>query len=193
MSGDDLGHLAYLVLLGAAIGGYLMAERRQALGETLRMALAWSFIFLGVIAGAGLWSDVRQTVLPRQMVFSEGLRVETPRAFDGHYYLTLQVNGTPLDFVVDTGASDIVLKRSDAQKLGVDTDALVFSGSASTANGRVNTARVRVPQITLGNVTDLNVPVMITTGEMDMSLLGMSYLQRFDRIEISGGRLILER
>jgi aspartyl protease family protein len=193
MDALDTGHLVYLAILGIAVVGWFIAENRASLGQTVRTALAWAFIFLGVIAGYGLWGDIRDDVAPRQTVFTEGARVEVPRAFDGHYYLTLEVNGTPLDFVVDTGATDMVLSREDAARIGLDPASLAYTGIASTANGEVRTARVRLDEVSLGGITDRGVAASVNAGEMSGSLLGMSYLHRFERIEIANGRLILER
>jgi aspartyl protease family protein len=193
MDSAELPRLAYLVLLGLAVAGWFIAENRASLGRTMRMALAWGLIFLGVVAGFGLWNDVRTEVMPRQSVMADGARIEVPRAFDGHYYLTLRLDGTPVDFVVDTGATDIVLSREDAGRIGIDPDGLTYSGVAMTANGQVRTARARVGEIAIGAISDRDVAVSVTDGEMPGSLLGMAYLQRFDRIEIADGRLLLER
>ncbi len=193
MTSLETGHLAYLVILGIAVVGWFIAENRASLGQTVRTALAWGFIFLGVVAGYGLWQDVRDDVAPRQAVFQDGARIEVPRAFDGHYYLTLDMGGVPVDVVVDTGATDMVLTRADAARIGLDPGRLAYTGIAGTANGQVRTARVRIPEVTLGGVTDRNVSASVNAGEMSTSLLGMSYLHRFSRLEIANGRLVLER
>lgn len=193
MDSIETGHLAYLVILGIALVGWFIAENRNSLGRTVRTALAWGFIFLGVVAGYGLWEDIRDDVAPRQTVFQEDARVEVPRAFDGHYYLTLEMDGVPVEFVVDTGATDVVLSRQDAARIGLDPAALAYTGIAGTANGQVRTARVRIAEVSLGGITESNLPVSVNAGEMGKSLLGMSYLQRFQRIEIADGRLVLER
>jgi aspartyl protease family protein len=193
MDSIDTGHLVYLSILGIAVVGWFIAENRHSLGRTLRVALAWGFIFLGLVAGYGLWDDIRDDVAPRQTVFQDAGRVEVPRAFDGHYYLTLAINGVPVNFVVDTGATDMVLTRADAARIGLDPDALAYTGIAGTANGQVRTARVRLEDVSLGGIRDRNVSASVNAGMMDTSLLGMSYLQRFDRLEISNGRLVLER
>lgn len=193
MDSADIPRVAYLVLLGVAVAGWFIAENRNSLGRTMRMALAWGLIFLGVVAGFGLWNDVRTDIIPRQSVVADGARVEVPRAFDGHYYLTLRLDGTPVDFVVDTGATDIVLSREDAARIGLDPQALAYTGVAMTANGQVRTARARVGEILLGGIADQDVMVSVTDGEMPGSLLGMAYLQRFSRIEIADGTLVLER
>ncbi len=189
----DAGRLVYLVLLGCVIGGYFFVSNRGNLGQMARHAALWGLIFIGIIAGVGLWSDIRDDVIPSQAVFTDGTRVEVPRAFDGHYYLTLQLNGTPVQFVVDTGATDIVLTQADAVRAGIDLDNVIYSGVANTANGAVRTARVRIDQLSLGPVTDRNLSVWVNAGKMDKSLLGMSYLQRFTRLEIADGTLVLER
>lgn len=192
MDGYDFGRLTYLVLLGVAVTIWFIAEHRQSLGKSLRMAIAWGMIFLGVIAAVGLWGDIRDDVAPRQSVAAEGV-IEVPRSFDGHYHLTLRMNGTPVDFIVDTGATDVVLSRQDATRIGIDPESLAFTGRALTANGTVSTARTRVEEVALGPIVDRNLPVSVNGGEMDGSLLGMSYLQRFERLEISDGVLVLER
>ena len=192
MSNDDYGRLAYLILLGLAVGGYFLAQSRESLGKTAQQAAIWGVIFIGVIAGVGLWSDIRDDVAPRQSIIDTGT-IEVPRGPDGHYHLVLDLNETPVEFVVDTGASGVVLTQADAARIGIDPGSLVFAGSATTANGVVRTARARVNEMQLGDIVDRNVTVYVNEGELEDSLLGMDYLQRFQRIAIEDGRLILTR
>lgn len=193
MTSLDLGHLAYLLLLGAVLVFWVFVQNRDSLGKKAQAAAAWGLIFLGTVAAVGLWGDIRRTVLPQQAVIAEDGRIELPRAPDGHYYVTLELNGSPVRFVVDTGASGIVLTRSDAAAAGIDLQGLAFFAQAMTANGPVQTAPVRIDRMSLGPFTDRAVRAYVNGGEMEQSLLGMSYLQRFDRLEISGGTLVLER
>ena len=113
------------------------------------------------------------------------------RQSDGHFYATLDVNGAPVRFVVDTGATGIVLSRRDAEQAGFDIDALVFSGRARTANGPVQTAFVRLDTLEFAGRRDAGLRASVNGGQLDTSLLGMDYLGRFDRIEISGQTLRL--
>ncbi len=193
MSSTDFGNLVYLGLLGAVLISYFLISHRQNLGQITRHAIMWGLIFVGVIAAFGLWSDIRKDVLPRQAVFEGEGRIELPMASDGHYYLTAAIDGTPVTFVVDTGATDIVLSRRDAERVGIDPDALVYSGRAGTANGVVETARTQVATFAVGAIEDRNVNVWVNRGEMRGSLLGMAYLSRFDRVEIADGQMVLER
>jgi aspartyl protease family protein len=192
MGGDDFGRLVYLVLLLVAVGGWMIAAGRGRIGKMAQQAAVWGFIFLGAIASIGLWTDIRSDVAPRAAVLEDG-RIEIPRGPDGHYHLTLRLNGTPVAFIVDTGASDLVLSRRDAERIGLDPARLAFTGQAMTANGTVRTAGARIDTVELGGVTERNVRASVTDGEMVGSLLGMRYLDRFARIEISGNRMLLER
>ncbi|MGJ8586953.1 MAG: retropepsin-like aspartic protease family protein [Yoonia sp.] len=192
MSTDQIMQLTYLVLLAAAIGGSAIVAGRNNMGKMAQQAAIWALIFVGVIGAYGLWEDITNDVNPRQAILSEST-IAVPRSNDGHYHLTLNVNGTAIDFVIDTGASQVVLSQRDAARIGIDANSLNYSGAASTANGVVRTAPVALDQVTLGDITDRNVPAVVNGGDMDNSLLGMTYLGLYNRIEISNGELVLNR
>ena len=192
MDSTDLPRLIYLVLLGAAVVGWFLAENRGNLGQTARMGLAWGMIFVGVVAAYGLWEDVRRDVLPRQSVLAGQSGIEVPRREDGHFHLTLRLNGEPVEFLVDTGASDMVLSLADARRIGLDPDNMAFLGTANTANGTVRTAYATISEVSLGPAEFRNVRAAVNGGDMRKSLLGMSFLSRFDRLEIADNRLRLE-
>jgi len=193
MDGDSIARLSYLLLLGVFIGSYFFVSGRTNWGQTARHAALWVFIFLGAIVAYGLWDDVRREVVPQQASFAEEGRVEVPVSRDGHYYLTLDINGEPIRFVVDTGASDMVLSRDDARAAGIDPESLNYLGRANTANGQVRTAVVRLDEVSLGGITDRGVTALVNDGEMMGSLLGMRYLERFASVSFSDGEMILQR
>lgn len=193
MSGDDTANLIYLVLLGAAICGWYMVGRRENMGKTLQQILIWVFLFVGVMAGFGLWQDIQRDANRNNMTQIGQGQIAVPRQADGHYYLTLNVNNQPIRFVVDTGATQMVLSKADAMRAGLDPDDLNYFGQANTANGVVRTAPVRLNTVELGDITDTDVPAVVNDGAMDGSLLGMTYLQKWGRIEITQGELILTR
>ena len=190
--GDSFASLAYLVLLLIAVGGFLLVELRERPGKTLRMAAAWGLIFLGAIALAGLWPDIRNAISPEARML-DGNRIEVPIGNDGHYQLTAQVNDVSVRFVIDTGASSIALGPRDAERVGIDLENLAYIGEARTANGIVETAPVRLDTLTIGDIRDENVPAMVLRADLEQSLMGMSYLSRFARVSIEANRLILER
>lgn len=191
MNTDQIIQLAYLGLLGAAIVGSYIFANKSNLGKVAQQAAIWGMIFVGVIAAAGLWGDISRDIAPRQSI--AGSEIVLPRANDGHYYVTLDVNGTDVDFVVDTGASQVVLTQDDARRIGFAPDDLRYLGIARTANGQVRTAAVKLDQVTLGPYTDTGLRATVNEGQMDMSLLGMTYLGLYDSISITDGKFILSR
>jgi len=193
MSGDDIASFAFLAILGTAVVGWYITQNRLSLSKTLQNALVWGFLFLGLIAAFGLWEDIRGEVTPNQAVMNSDGSIEVPRSPDGHYHLTLEINNRPVDFVVDTGATNMVLTMADARRVGLDPEVLPFIGRANTANGTVRTAPVELDTVALGSFVDRNVRAHVNEGDMTQSLLGMTYLQTWSRIEISNGALVLTR
>jgi aspartyl protease family protein len=191
MDGETLARVGYLAIILVALGGWALVEFRQRMGQALRMAMAWGLIFVGVMAGYGLWTDIRQDTMPIQSMARDGA-IEVDRAVDGHYYLTLTINGTQVPFMVDTGASGMVLSLQDAEKLGLDPESLMFLGEAQTANGVVRTATVTLPVVELGPFRTEGFRAFVNGGEMEGSLLGMDYLGQF-HMEFRDGRLILRQ
>jgi aspartyl protease family protein len=190
MDGDMMARLGYLGLLIVAVGGYLLVEFRGRMGQLARGMMSWGLIFVGVMAGYGLWQDMGGRFTGAQTVTADTITL--PRANDGHYYVTLDVDGTNVEFMIDTGASNVVLTRDDAQRLGIDPAGLVYLGTAQTANGSVRIARVMLENVTLGGFYDATLPAYVNDGDMFGSLLGMDYLRHF-RVEIGDGQMILQR
>ncbi len=186
------GNLVYLIVLLVGLVAFTLINRRPNLSQMGKAMALWGVIFLAILLGVLLWNDLRGQIQPQQVMLSD-TSVTVPRASNGHFYLTLEVNGTPTRFVVDTGATAIVLARADARAAGIDTETLIFTGRATTANGIVETAPVTLNTLTLGGTTDTNIRAVVNNGEMEESLLGMTYLSRFARLEIANGQLVLER
>lgn len=189
---DDIARFAYLGLLLLAVGGFVLVEFRTNAGAATRGILAWVLIFAGLIAGVGLWDDIRSAVLPRQQTLPGG-RVEVPIGPDGHFHLTAAIDGTPVRFVVDTGASTLTLQERDAERVGIIPDRLAYAGQARTANGIVATATVHLDSVRIGEIEDRDVAATVIRGDMNTSLMGMDYLRRFARVGFQGDMLVLER
>ena len=193
MDSFDTAELIYLVVLLAMVGGWFFMQSREGLNRTLQYAAIWAMIFIGGAAAVGLWNDISRDTRQTQISVSGSNQIIVPRARDGHYYLTLDINDAAINFAVDTGASEMVLSQADAARAGLDPDSLAYLGRAATANGETRTAFVRLDEVRLGGVVDQDVPAVVNQGEMEGSLLGMGYLQRWGRIEIAEGELILTR
>ena len=174
MDGDMVARLIYLGLMAAAVGGWAMVEMRGRMGQSLRYLLIWGFVAIGLIAGYGLWADVQRGLIGGQAV-AEGGTITLPRAPDGHFYVDLGVEGQTVTFLVDTGASAMVLTKADVTRLGIDPVALDFAGQAQTANGAVRTAAITLREVTLGPHVDRDFLANVNAGDLEVSLLGMSF------------------
>ena len=192
MEGIDVDNFIYLSVLFAALSFYLLLSQRRHIGRMVRHLTLWILIFIGVMASIGLWEDLRPRIAPTQIIAGDGI-IEVERGTSGHYSVRADVNGSEIDFLVDTGASNIVLSRRDALAAGFDVDNLIFTGRAQTANGIVKTAPVHIDTLYFGGIEEQNIKAYVTDGELFGSLLGMDYLSRFEKIEIQRGKLILTR
>ncbi len=193
MEENDFARLIYLSVLVVAILGSVLISRRGAYGKMFRQAGVWLLIFMGLVAIVASWQDIRQSGQTTSFQQSQDGAIIIPKEIDGHFHLTLTINDRPIDFLVDTGASDIVLTRKDAARVGFDPNRLDYWGMANTANGTVRLATIRLETVRLGEFIDKNIRASVNKAPMEKSLLGMRYLSKFRAIEISNDQMILKR
>lgn len=118
--------------------------------------------------------------------------VRIRRRPDGHFIARAEVGGTPLAMLVDTGASTVVLKPADAQKLGFDPERLKYSVPVHTANGTTYAASIKVRGLMVGPIWIEEVDALVAKpGTLKDSLLGMTFLNRLRSYEFSGDVLTL--
>ncbi|MEK9978736.1 MAG: TIGR02281 family clan AA aspartic protease [Paracoccaceae bacterium] len=193
MEENDFSRLIYLSVLVVAILGSVLISRRGAYGKMFRQAGVWLLIFMGLVAIVASWQDIRQSGQTMSFQQSEDGAIIIPKEIDGHFHLTVTINDRPIEFLVDTGASDIVLTREDAARVGFDPNRLDYWGMANTANGTVRLATIRLETVRLGEFIDKNIRASVNKAPMEKSLLGMRYLSKFRAIEISNDQMILKR
>jgi aspartyl protease family protein len=109
----------------------------------------------------------------------------------GHYVIDAMVNGAPVTFLIDTGASEIVLTLDDARRIGIEPRTLAFTQRFATANGEVRAAPVVLREIRVGQFRLLDVEASVNEAPLPLSLLGMSFLEQLGGYEVDRGRLIL--
>lgn len=114
---------------------------------------------------------------------------EVLRAADGLFYVMAIVNGAPVKFLVDTGATMVVLTPEDARRAGVSPDDAHYNSSAETANGRTAMARVTLNEMIVGTKHTREIDAAVVQGNLPVSLLGQNWLAQLNSITISGDRL----
>lgn len=117
---------------------------------------------------------------------AEIAEVRIPRAENGHYFVSGFINGRPVDFMVDTGATSIAMNLHHAEQLGVNFRR-GRKGAASTAGGMVNAYHVPLEKLTIGNITLQQVEATVVIGDFPSQvLLGNSFLSRVEMSEAEG-------
>lgn len=189
---NDVARLIYLGLLLLALAFFAFGGG-QRIGGKIRDLAIWGLIFAAAVVLYGFRDQLRRDLFPGSVHATSDSSMEITRSPDGHFWTEATIGGQMIEFMVDTGATDIVLNRRTARILGINPDSLTYSGRANTANGAVSTASVRLPDLSIGPFTDTNIPAQVTSGGLTTPLLGMSWLRRFDTIEIRGDRMLIAR
>lgn len=113
------------------------------------------------------------------------------RAADGHFYAEATVDGQPVLFLVDTGASVVALTGDDAADLGLTWQDDQLSEVGRGASGPVRGVPTIIDELSLGSFRSENVPAVIIPHGLPVSLLGQSFLSKIEKVEISGDRMVL--
>ncbi len=199
LNGWDEAWLAPTAIVSVMVVSRLVMSR-QALGAMGRQVLAVLAIFVVLMVGYSYRDDLGEifdralgTIAPSRGVrLAPGIMRFTADS-EGQYHIDARVDGVGVHFLVDTGASGIALSRADARALGFDVKDLRFTELYSTANGMTRGAPVVLNSIEIGPLGATHVRASVNEGDLDESLLGMSYLSTLGRIEIKGDRLTIER
>lgn len=193
--------LAVIVFLSGMLG----ASYRGRAFQAAKHLVSWTAVLL-VLVGLYAYRTELATVADRvigelrpegsqiNITGNNGLgqAVRIKRGWTGHFIANARVDGERVDMIVDTGASTVVLRHEDARRLGIDTNSLRYNVPVQTANGASYAARMRLPQIAIGNVGIRNVEALIARpGSLHQSLLGMTFLSRLRSYEFSGDYLEL--
>lgn len=113
---------------------------------------------------------------------------------NGHFQVDAKVDGRRIEFMVDTGASLVVLRETDAAQIGVRPMPRDYTATVSTANGKIKAAPTRLNRVEIGGITVYDVQALVLPDEaLANNLLGVSFLSRLRRYEYANGRLALEQ
>jgi aspartyl protease family protein len=129
---------------------------------------------------------------PKRVSNTDPVTAPAPRQLqrgpDGHFYVDAQVNGTTIRFMVDTGATVVVLSGQDARRAGLQLSA--ERETAMGVGGPVEVVPVVLDRIAVGGIEARGVQAAVAE-ELPVSLLGQSYLERVGSVEIRGDTMVL--
>ncbi len=193
MTNDLMLGGVYILMAMMLVLGSLMARREPA-ARMLTMALAWVAIFA---AGFVLFTFRDDFAWVMQRLRSEatgapvaqGAEIRIPMAIDGHFWVEGQLNGAPVKFLVDSGATRTTVGRGTATRVGVainpTADQIVRTG-----NGVIRVSSGRADSLAVGTIERRNVALHVAENE-DINVLGMSFLSTLTRWGVEGRWLVL--
>lgn len=158
-----------------------------------RTGLGMMLLFWVIVLGLAVWwfqglLEERRNPNAGLSVAVDAQPVTLERNAGGHFVATGRINGEPVEFLLDTGASLVSVPASLAERLGLERG---VSATFETANGQARGYLTTLDEIALGGLRASDVRGSINPGFAgDTALLGMSFLNRFD-IRIQGSRMVL--
>ncbi|MEI9804679.1 MAG: TIGR02281 family clan AA aspartic protease [Pseudolabrys sp.] len=130
---------------------------------------------------------------PRESA-SSGRTLVLDSGRDGHFKVDARIEGRHIDFMVDTGATLVIIRESDAAQIGIRPMRSDYTRTISTANGTIKAAPAKLDRIEVGGITVYDVPALVLPDEaLWRNLLGMTFLSRLKRYEVANGRMVLEQ
>jgi len=193
MTNNNMLGGVYIVLAMMLVLGGLVARREPGF-KVAKMALAWVVIF-----GAGFvlfafrdnfgWVAQRLKAEAVGTPVQDGLETRIPMAIDGHFWVDANLNGKPVKFLVDSGATMTTIGRDTALAAGVaispQRDQYVRTG-----NGVVRMSTGRAADLEVGRIHRSDVGLQVADNE-DLNVLGMNYLSSLSRWGVEGRWLVL--
>jgi aspartyl protease family protein len=200
---DKFARLVMLGVWGAVLTtGFL--HRGIRFQDVARQAAVWLVLLMALVASyqyrfelQNIASRVTAGIIPSRPQTAFGadgaLRVTIGKAASGHFEADGIVNGAGVSFLIDTGASSIVLTMDAARAAGIQPEGLAFTFPVSTANGMAFAARVTLDEVRIGDIARKNVSAMVAEqGKLNQSLLGMSFLSSLSAYTVQQDQLILQ-
>ena len=193
---QDVGRLVGGMLWAGLAAGLLLQTRgapgrvrHAALWIVIVGALALGYAYRGDLGG--VVTRLRSELMPGEAAPGAPREMSFSQVEGGHFLVRAQVNGQPVEFLADTGASGIVLSPADARRLGVAVDGLDYDRVAETANGVGRSATWRADSLVVGALRLEGVDMEVNQAPMSVSLLGMDFFRRLDSFRVENGRLYL--
>lgn len=188
--------MATVAALLAGWAGSVMARRNVPLGLFIRRVSTLALVGILVMLVLQLSRfdpridlAVPQIGLPEQVV--EGGETRIPLAPDGHFWLRAQVNGEPVAFMVDTGATLTAVSSQVAERIGLEPRPGGIPVRLNTANGTISADIATIEEMRFGNVAARGLDAVIAPNLGETSVIGMNLLSRLQSWRVEDNTLIL--
>jgi aspartyl protease family protein len=195
----DTSALAIKLVIATIVIGFVLLLFQEGFSRVMISALLWAAIVAVLAVGYTYRFDLRDVAERVMAEFVPGYAsgrsqvVWLVRGGNGNFALTAQVNNAAqISMILDTGASSVVLTQEAAKTVGLSIEALAYTVSVDTANGRTRAAPVTLDSVAVGGIVERAVPALVAQpGQLRTNLLGMSFLNRLESWEVRGDRLVL--
>jgi aspartyl protease family protein len=174
-----------------------LAARRLPLGYVAKAGLAWIAIFATLFAifsfrfeFIGIWERLKADISGTAGQNISGEAIELRRQDDGHYWLMVNINGEPVRFMVDSGATLTAINATTAREAGVEADR--YPIILGTANGRIAAKRGVVRLLSVGPHSIENHQVVVSERFGDVNVLGMNFLNSLQSWRVQANMMVLQ-
>jgi aspartyl protease family protein len=195
MNDGNAPNALYLLLCILLVASSLIGLRLST-GKALRMGLAWIAIFgVGFALFAfrddfsSLGHRLKEEAVGATAVENPGGELRIPMQGDGHFWVDAVVNGAPVRFLIDSGASVTTISRQVADAAQIETGIRVEM--VETANGTVQMPKARAQELKVGSIRLNDFPVLISQQD-GLNVLGMNFLSSLDSWGVQGRTLVLQ-
>ena len=198
LSEVDYASLAVKILLLVVVGSVVLSLFRGRFGTAAKSAAIWLAIALLLAVGYSFrfeLQEISDRVLAELVpghVAARGHEVLVARSSGGGFTVAAQINDVRVAMALDTGASSVVLTHEAAKAIGLPLEVLTYTVNVETANGRARAAPVTLDRMAVGGIVEHAVPALVAQpGQLHTSLLGMSFLNRLESLEVHGDQLLM--
>lgn len=176
-----------------------LAARRLPMGQVAKMAFAWVAIFAALFAifsfrfeFASIWDRVKSDFAGTAGQNISAETIELKRQDDGHYWIKVEVNGNPVNFMIDSGATTTAMNAASALEAAVDVDNNGYPIIISTANGHVTAKRGSIQSLKVGPHAMINHSVVVSESFGDTNVLGMNFLDSLQSWKVENNVMTLQ-
>ena len=184
----------FILLIFFTLSLFLVSKRKFM--QNIRYLLIWLLIFTIIFSLFSyreifLNNRVIAQLIPGYAISDADKSVSFYAAEDGHFYANIYVNGVKIRFLLDTGASDIMLTANDARKIGINISDLVYDRFYHTAGGIIVGAGIKLAKLQVQDMEFYDINASVGNSNQNISLLGMDFFNLFAKYEFDRYKVVL--